>query len=144
VRAKRDPTRLTASLDESAGERARPLSEVIGDPHGSEPEDGIARDEMRREVWQLLRLLPERHRHVLIRRRGIGGGRPESQREIGHRLGEEERSRLLEREAQRRLRELPISRQRVPFESMASRRQVSGEPQCPLIRASYRSRRDRI
>lgn len=106
--------RVTASLDESAGERARPLSEMIGDPHGAEPDDDIARDEMRQEVWQQLRLLPERHRHVLIRRYGIGGGRPESHREIGVRLGvKEERSRQLEREALHRLRELLTSRQRV-------------------------------
>jgi RNA polymerase primary sigma factor len=111
VRALRTAPRVTASLDESAGERARPLSEVIGDPHGAEPDDGIARDETRREVWQLLRLLPERHRHVLIRRYGIGGGRPESHREIGERLGlKEERSRQLEREALHRLRELPTAR----------------------------------
>src|SRR5271155_1812537 len=54
VRALRAAPRVTASLDESVGERARPLSEMIGDPHGVEPDDGIARDEMRREVWQLL------------------------------------------------------------------------------------------
>jgi RNA polymerase primary sigma factor len=114
VRALRAVPRVTASLDESAGERAKPLSEVIGDPHGAEPDERIARDEMRREVWQLLRLLPKRYREVLILRHGIGGGRPQSHREIGDRLGvKEERSRQLEREALHRLRELPMSRHRV-------------------------------
>jgi len=114
VRALRAAPRVTASLDESVGETARPLSEVIGDPHGADPDDRIARDEMSREVWQLLRLLPERHRQVLIRRYGIGGGQPESHREIGKRLGvKEERSRQLEREALHRLRALPMSRLRV-------------------------------
>ena len=50
----------------------------------------------------------------LIRRYGIGGGRPESHREIGKRLGvKEERSRHLEREALHRLRELPTAKRRV-------------------------------
>jgi RNA polymerase primary sigma factor len=111
VRALRGVPRVTASLDESDGERARQRSEVIGDPHAAEPDDRIARDEMRREVWQMLRLLPDRYRHVLIRRYGIGGGRPESHREIGERLGvKEERSRQLEREALQRLRQLPTAR----------------------------------
>jgi RNA polymerase primary sigma factor len=119
VRALRAAPRVTASLDESVGERARPLSEMVGDPHGAEPDEGIARDEMRREVWQLLRLLPERHRQVLIRRYGIGGGRPETHREIGQRLGvKEERSRQLEREALHRLRELPMRGHRVSESEM--------------------------
>jgi RNA polymerase primary sigma factor len=112
VRALRAAPRVTASLDQSVGEQARPLSEVIGDPQGAEHDVRIARDETRQEVWQLLRLLPERHREVLIRRYGIGGGRPASHREIGERLGvKEERSRQLEREALHRLRELPRTKQ---------------------------------
>ncbi len=114
VQALRTPPRVTASLDEPVGARARPLSEAIADPHGAEPDDGVVRDEVRREVWRLLRLLPERHRHVLIRRYGIGGGRPQIHRDIGERLGvKEERSRQLEREALHRLRELPTSRRNV-------------------------------
>jgi RNA polymerase primary sigma factor len=113
VRTLRAAPRVTASLDEPVGGQARPLSEVIGDPHGPEHDVRIARDEMRQEAWQLLRLLPERHRQVLIRRYGIGGGRPESHREIGERLGvKEERSRQLEREALHRLRELPTAKHR--------------------------------
>ena len=113
VRAVRQAARVTASLDESVGDEARPLSEVIGDPHGVDPEHDMAREEMRRHAWRLLRLLPERHRQVLIRRYGIGGGRPQSHREIGERLGvKEERCRQLEREALHRLRELPASTHR--------------------------------
>ena len=111
VRALRTAPRVTASLEGSVGEQARPLSEVIGDPQGVEHGDRIARDEVRQEVWQLLRVLPARYRDVLIRRYGIGGGKPESHRGIGERLGvKEERSRQLEREALHRLRELATPR----------------------------------
>ena len=112
VQALRGAARVTASLDEPVGDEGRPLSEMIGDPRSADPEQGIARQETRRQAWRLLGLLPERHRQVLIRRYGIGGGPPQSHREIGERLGvKEERCRQLEREALHRLRELPSRRQ---------------------------------
>jgi RNA polymerase primary sigma factor len=113
VRALRSAARVTASLDEPVGEDARSLSEMIGDSHGIDPEQRVAEKETRRQAWDLLRVLPERHRQVLLRRYGIGGALVQSHREIGEWLGvKEERSRQLEREALHRLRELatPVSR----------------------------------
>ena len=72
-----------------------------------------AEREARGEAWALLRLLPERHRQVLVRRYGMGGGPPQSHKEVGDWLGvKEERSRQLEREALHRLRELASPAQR--------------------------------
>ena len=113
VRALRSAARVTASLDEAVGDEARSLGETIGDPDVAEPEQRIADRERRRYAWELLKLLPPRHRQVLIRRYGIGGGRPRSHREISESLGvKEQRSRQLEREALHRLRELPTPRRR--------------------------------
>jgi hypothetical protein len=90
---------------------------MIGDSHGIDPEQRVAEKETRRQAWDLLRVLPERHRQVLLRRYGIGGALVQSHREIGEWLGvKEERSRQLEREALHRLRELatPVSRAAEP------------------------------
>jgi len=107
VKGLRASARVTSSLNEPIGGDAIPLSDVIEDPHGVDPEQGLAEDELRREAWSLLRGLPDRHRQVLVRRYGLSGGRPQSHREIGALLGvKEERSRQLEREALRRLREI--------------------------------------
>ncbi|MGO9487668.1 MAG: RNA polymerase sigma factor RpoD/SigA [Solirubrobacteraceae bacterium] len=107
VRNIRGAPRVTASLDEPMSEDATPLGDLIGDPHAVDPAEHTAEREARREAWALLRLLPERHRQVLIRRYGIGGGRPQGHKEVGDWLGvKEERSRQLEREALHRLRDL--------------------------------------
>jgi len=107
VQLLRNAARVTASLDEPAGEDSRALGEMIEDPEGVDPERLLSDEETRREVWSLLRALPQRHRQVLVRRYGIGGGEPQTHREIGALIGvKEERSRQLEREALNRLRAL--------------------------------------
>jgi len=108
VDALRGAARVSVSLDETVGDDdSRSLGDTIGDPAGLEPGEQLAERERRRYAWELLKKLPARHRQVLIRRYGIGGGRPRSHREIGASFGvKEERSRQLEREALHRLREL--------------------------------------
>jgi hypothetical protein len=65
------------------------------------------RRETRREVSSMLKLLPQRHREVLVRRYGIHGDRAQTHAEIAASLGVgAERSRQLESEALHRLREL--------------------------------------
>ena len=55
----------------------------------------------------MLRLLPKRHREILVRRYGLHGGQAQSHAEIAAALDVgQERSRQLEREALHRLREL--------------------------------------
>ena len=55
----------------------------------------------------MLRLLPERHREVLVRRYGLNQRQGQSHEEIGEWLGVgEERSRQIEREALHRLRSI--------------------------------------
>jgi RNA polymerase primary sigma factor len=113
VRNLRSAARVAASLDEPVSEDATPLGDLIGDPHGIDPGERAAEREARGEAWALLRLLPERHRQVLVRRYGMGGGPPQSHKEVGDWLGvKEERSRQLEREALHRLRELASPAQR--------------------------------
>jgi len=62
-------------------------------------------------VWSLLRVLPRRHREVLVRRYGLVAGEAQTHGQIAAALGiGNERSRQLEHEALRRLRELEPAR----------------------------------
>lgn len=97
--------RVTASLDEQLGEGAGSLADLVADERATDPAEWVTRREQRDEVVGLLRLLPAKHRHVLIRRYGLGGVAPQSHERIGATLGVgEERSRQIEREALNRLR----------------------------------------
>ena len=99
--------RSAASLDEPVGEDAAPLGGLLADERAGDPfESAIAR-ESRAEVSSMLRLLPERHREVIVRRYGLGEDVAQTHEQIGERLGVgEERSRQIEREALHRLRSI--------------------------------------
>jgi RNA polymerase sigma factor (sigma-70 family) len=89
------------------GDQETPLGELIADEHVVDPADTALSSERHRDVSAMLRMLPERHRQVLRRRYGLGGAQVQSHEEIGASLGVgEERSRQLEHEALRRLREV--------------------------------------
>jgi RNA polymerase primary sigma factor len=110
VRALREAGRVTASLDEPVGEDAMPLGDVLADPRAGDPLDSAIAHESRGEVASMLRLLPERHRDVIVRRYGLSGEGAETHEQIGERLGVgEERSRQIEREALHRLRSIAAS-----------------------------------
>jgi RNA polymerase primary sigma factor len=99
--------RVTASLDEQVGEDGGVLAELVADPDPVDPWRHVDEHETRRQLWSMLRLLPDRHRKVLMRRYGLVDDRAQSHAEIGRSVGVgEERSRQLEREALHRLREL--------------------------------------
>lgn len=105
VRSLRGAARVTASLDEPVGEDTTPLGDLLADPDGVDPAAAAIDHEQRERVWAMLRLLPKRHRDVLVRRYGLIGGRAQSHEEIGRVLGVgAERSRQLERESLHRLR----------------------------------------
>jgi DNA-directed RNA polymerase sigma subunit (sigma70/sigma32) len=80
---------------------------VIADARAVDPSDIAIAHERHDHVAAMLRLLPERHREVLVRRYGWNGCRVQSHKEIGRSLGlGEERSRQLERESLHRLRSI--------------------------------------
>jgi RNA polymerase primary sigma factor len=107
VRTLETTARVTASLDEPIGEDATPLAELVAGTDGSEVWRPAETAETSRGLWAMLRLLPARHRDVLLRRYGLAGERAHSHDEIAARLGVgAERSRQLEREALHRLRDL--------------------------------------
>jgi RNA polymerase primary sigma factor len=105
VRSLQQAARVTASLDEPVGDEETPLGEFVPDHHAADPpERAVAREECGR-VRRMMRLLPVRHRDVLVRRYGLGQDSPQSHKQIGASLGVgEERSRQLEHEALNRLR----------------------------------------
>lgn len=107
VRSLRGAARVTASLDEPIGEEGTPLAELIADRDAVDPWRHLDRLELRRRVWSSLKALSKRHREVVVRRYGLAGGEAQSHAQIAAALGiGDERSRQLEREALRRLREL--------------------------------------
>jgi RNA polymerase primary sigma factor len=107
VRSLRLAGRVIASLDEPLGEDATLLGDVLPDERAIDPEEDAIARESRHEVAAMLRLLPERHREVLVRRYGLDDGRAHSHEEIGRWLGVgPERSRQIERDALRRLRSI--------------------------------------
>jgi len=105
LRSLRDAARVTASLDEPVGEDTTPLGDLLADDGAPDPSESVIAREDRHEVSAMLRLLPQRHRDVLIRHYGLNETRAQSHAEIGEWLGVgEERSRQIEREALHRLR----------------------------------------
>jgi RNA polymerase sigma factor (sigma-70 family) len=107
VRSLREAARVTASLDEPVGEDATPLGDLLADERVRDPVESAIAHESRDEVSSMLRLLPERHREVIVRRYGFSGNGVETHEQIGERLGVgEERSRQVEREALHRLRSI--------------------------------------
>jgi RNA polymerase primary sigma factor len=107
VRRLRDTARVAASLDEPVGEDVLPLCEFIADEAAVDPLDAAIEQDRRAKVTAMLRLLPDRHRDVLVHRYGLGEESARSHEEIGDLLGVgEERSRQIEREALQRLRSI--------------------------------------
>jgi RNA polymerase primary sigma factor len=107
VETLRSAPHVSASLDGPVGDDFAPLGDLIADQTGRGAPEQAEDNETRREVWSMLRLLPKRHRQVLVRRYGLIGGRRETHEDIGASLGVgKERSRQLEREALHRLREI--------------------------------------
>ena len=107
VRSLRTAARVTASLDDPVGEDMTPLGNLVADARAVDPaESAIARED-RKDLSAMLRLLPERHREVLIRRYGLNASPVHSHEEIAQWLGVgEDRSRQIEREALHRLRSI--------------------------------------
>jgi len=103
---------VSSSLDAPVGEDLAPLGELIADAAAPDVSQQVEDRESRRQLWSTVRLLPERHRQVVVHRYGLISDRSRSHEEIGASLGvSKERSRQLERQALHRLREL---RTRVP------------------------------
>jgi RNA polymerase primary sigma factor len=113
VRSVRGAARVIASLDEPVGEDNMLLGELVADTRAVDPSDTVIQRETRDDVCAMLRLLPERHRDVLVRRYGLDGGEAQDHAQIGRSIGVgEERSRQLERESLHRLRSISSNLQR--------------------------------
>jgi len=107
VRSLRTAAQAVVSLDEPLGEGTTRLGDLIADSRAVDPSQSAIAHELRDDVSAMLRLLPARHREVLVRRYGLNGGPVHSHEEIGQWLGVgEKRSRQLERESLQRLRSI--------------------------------------
>ena len=105
VRCLRGAGRVTTSLDEPVGDATTSIGERIADERALDPSEHIIAMEDRRQLEGLLRLLPRRHREVVVRRYGLDNAAAQTHEQIGEWLGVgEERSRQIEREALHRLR----------------------------------------
>src|SRR3954462_1443867 len=102
---------VEASLDEPVGVDGTTLVELVADPDAVDPWRRLDEHETRRRGWSLLKVLPRPHREVLSRRYGLAGGEEQTHAQVAEALGiGDERSRQLEHEALRRLRELESGR----------------------------------
>jgi RNA polymerase primary sigma factor len=111
IQSLRGSARVTASLDEPVGEDGTPLGELVADDRAADPFESAVADEESRTVRKMLKLLPERHRNVVVSRYGLAGQPPQSHEQIGAWLGVgAERSRQLEQEALHRLRTISTPR----------------------------------
>jgi RNA polymerase primary sigma factor len=107
VKQLRSVPHVAASLDAPVGEDLAPLGELVADAATPDVSAQVEDRESRRRLRSTVRLLPERHRQVVVDRYGLLGDRSRSHEQIGASLGVgEERSRQLERQALHRLREL--------------------------------------
>jgi RNA polymerase primary sigma factor len=107
VHVLRAAAQVTASLDEPVGEGTTALGDLIADTRAVDPSQTAIEHEQHDDVSAMLRLLPKRHREVLVRRYGLHGSSVQSHKEIGRSLGVgEERSRQIERESLHRLRSI--------------------------------------
>jgi RNA polymerase primary sigma factor len=78
VRSLRAAARVTASLDERVGEDRTSLGDLVTDDRAVDPSAAAIEIEDRDQIAAMLRLLPERHRDVLIRRYGLNDRRAQS------------------------------------------------------------------
>jgi RNA polymerase primary sigma factor len=107
VHSLREAGRVTASLDEPVSGDATPLGDRLADVQAGDPFESASAREARDELSLMLRLLPERHREVIVRRYGLSDDHAQTHQQIAERLNVgEERSRQLEREALHRLRSI--------------------------------------
>ena len=102
-------TSLDAELEGSqVGHDGKTLGDLIADERQPAHVETVAARERRELARELLALLPERQRDILILRYGLDGGRPQTLEVIGQQLGlTRERVRQLEKLALDRLRALP-------------------------------------
>jgi RNA polymerase primary sigma factor len=103
MRVSPDATSLNRPV--SAEEGASELRELVGDERASRVAEEVVEEAEMALLFEALERLPERVRHVLVRRYGLDGDEPATLRELAEELGiSRERVRQLQREAERRLR----------------------------------------
>jgi RNA polymerase primary sigma factor len=97
-----DTTSLNRPVGTEAG--AAEMGELVPDERASRVADEVVEEAETALLFENLERLPERIRHVLVRRYGLGDDEPATLREVSDELGiSRERVRQLQREAERRL-----------------------------------------
>ncbi len=103
LRASTQPVSLEQPLN---NEREGRIAEILADENQAKPIDVAAQHMLQEELTEILRDLPERERKVLLLRYGLTDGRRRTLEEVGVAFGiTRERTRQIESEALRRLRE---------------------------------------
>ena len=98
-----DVTSLNRPLRPEAG--SQELGEVVEDQGAPDPSEVVAREAEMLRLWEAVEGLPERLRHVLVRRYGLDDRKRATLGELAEELGlSRERIRQVQREAERLLR----------------------------------------
>ena len=112
VTLQRDPAIVDFDVNQFDAD-ATSLGDLVADKRAVDPSGSAIARENCRELWAMLRLLPERHRQVLIRRYGLNDSRTQTHKQIGQSIGVgEKRARQIEREALQRLRSIAANSRR--------------------------------
>jgi RNA polymerase primary sigma factor len=107
VKALRDHPRVTASLDKTVHDGTEALGDLIADHRAIDVHERLGDRQMAHDLHDMVGLLPQRHREVVLRRYGLDGRDPETHDRIARRIGVgESRCRQIEHEALQRLRQL--------------------------------------
>jgi RNA polymerase primary sigma factor len=103
MRVLMDVTSLNRPVSPEDG--ASGVGELVADEQASRVAEEVVEEAETALLFEALGHLPERVRHILVRRHGLDGGEPATLRELAEELGvSRERVRQLQREAERRLR----------------------------------------
>jgi RNA polymerase primary sigma factor len=106
VRDVKDAMPDATSLDKplSTGDDSSELGEFVEDERASDTPGEVMREIETTSLAEAIERLPERHRHVLVRRYGLDSGEPSTLAELSQELDiSRERVRQLQREAERML-----------------------------------------
>ncbi|MGH3086042.1 MAG: sigma-70 family RNA polymerase sigma factor [Rubrobacteraceae bacterium] len=112
----REETRFAATLLPDIASLDRPVSaerdgaamgEYVADERASRVAEEVVEEAEEARLFEVLGRLPERSRRVLVMRYGLDGGEPATLREVSEEFGvSRERVRQMQREAERKLRNL--------------------------------------
>ena len=120
-----------ASLDAPISEGdSTAFGEIVGDEDAQTPFELFRDKNMRDELTEILEVLEDRERKIILMRFGLDGGKPETLEEVGKKFGvTRERIRQLQNIALAKLRRTLAKREKPNVRAIQFLKPVSSDPQ---------------